>query len=57
LQVAARGYVLVNGRIAAGGRSRALLDDPQIARTYLGWDGGEVADSVPAAQPRLRVVG
>ncbi len=56
LQVSARGYVLVNGRIAAGGRSRALLDDPQIARTYLGWDGGEDA-AVPAAKTRLRVVG
>ena len=56
LQVSARGYVLVNGRIAAGGRSRALLGDPQIARTYLGWDGGEDA-AVPAAKTRLRVVG
>jgi branched-chain amino acid transport system ATP-binding protein len=56
LQVSARGYVLVNGRIAAGGRSRALLDDPQIARTYLGWDGaGDSA--VPASKSRLRVVG
>ena len=56
LQVSARGYVLVNGRIAASGRSRALLDDPQIARTYLGWEGGE-DDVVPAAKARLRVVG
>jgi branched-chain amino acid transport system ATP-binding protein len=57
LQVASRGYVLVNGRIAAGGASRALLDDPDIARTYLGWEGGDVTDPVPAPQPRLHVVG
>ena len=56
LQVSARGYVLVNGRIAASGRSRALLEDPQIARTYLGWDGGGDA-AIPASKTRLRVVG
>jgi len=52
LQVASRGYVLVNGRIATEGRSRALLDDPEIARTYLGWEGD---DPVPAPPPRLKI--
>ncbi len=51
LQIASRGYVLVNGRIAAGGRAGDLLDDPEIARTYLGWDGGETAP-----KSRIRVV-
>ena len=57
LQVAARGYVLVNGRIVAEGKSGTLLDDPEIARTYLGWKGGEDADPVLASQSRLHVVG
>jgi branched-chain amino acid transport system ATP-binding protein len=39
LQVAARGYVLVNGRIIAQGVGRDLLGDPDIARAYLGWEG------------------
>ncbi len=52
LQVASRGYVLVNGRIATEGRSRALLDDPEIARTYLGWEGD---DPVPAPPSRLKI--
>ena len=51
LQIASRGYVLVNGRIAAAGRACDLLDDPEIARTYLGWEGGEAAQ-----EPRLCVV-
>ena len=51
LQIASRGYVLVNGRIAAAGRACDLLDDPGIARTYLGWEGGEAAQ-----EPRLCVV-
>jgi branched-chain amino acid transport system ATP-binding protein len=52
LQVSARGYVLVNGRVAVEGRSRDLLADPEIARAYLGWDGSEASDS----RPRLRAV-
>ena len=52
LQVAARGYVLVNGRIAAAGDSRALQDDPEIARTYLGWEGdGAAGDGSVAPSP------
>ncbi len=57
LQVASRGYVLVNGRVVAEGGSRALLEDPEIARTYLGWEGGDAAEPVPAAQSRLSAVG
>ena len=57
LQIASHGYVLVNGRIAAAGRSRDLLDDPEIARTYLGWDGADTPAEASAAKPRLRVVG
>ncbi len=53
LQIASRGYVLVNGRIAAAGRARDLLEDPEIARTYLGWEGGDAATE----KTRLRVVG
>ena len=36
LEVAARGYVLENGRIVASGESAALLDDPRIREAYLG---------------------
>ena len=54
LQVSARGYVLVNGRIAASGGSRALREDAEIARTYLGWDGGDTAAA--AVESRLRAV-
>ena len=57
LQIASRGYVLVNGRIATSARSRDLLEDPQIARTYLGWEG-EGSRPVPTNEkPRLHVVG
>jgi branched-chain amino acid transport system ATP-binding protein len=48
LQISGRGYVLVNGRIAASGRSRALQEDPEIARTYLGCDGGLVGSAQPS---------
>jgi branched-chain amino acid transport system ATP-binding protein len=50
LQIASRGYVLVNGRIAAEGMACDLLEDPGIARTYLGWEGGD------AQTERLSVV-
>jgi branched-chain amino acid transport system ATP-binding protein len=36
LQVADRGYVLANGRIAASGTGRQLLADPEVRRAYLG---------------------
>lgn len=36
LEVAARGYVLENGRIVAAGESASLLDDPRIREAYLG---------------------
>ncbi|MFT4066351.1 ATP-binding cassette domain-containing protein [Paraburkholderia sp.] len=39
LQVADRGYVLVNGRIALEGDATALLDSPDIGEAYLGWQG------------------
>ncbi len=41
LQVATRGYVLVNGRVVASGQAQDLLDDERIARAYLGWQGGD----------------
>jgi branched-chain amino acid transport system ATP-binding protein len=53
LQISSRGYVLVNGRVAAEGASRELLADPEIARAYLGWDG---ADAPADPKPRLRAV-
>ncbi|RAR54251.1 amino acid/amide ABC transporter ATP-binding protein 1 (HAAT family) /amino acid/amide ABC transporter ATP-binding protein 2 (HAAT family) [Paraburkholderia unamae] len=37
LQVADRGYVLVNGQIALEGRADTLLDSPDIGEAYLGW--------------------
>jgi branched-chain amino acid transport system ATP-binding protein len=36
LQVADRGYVLVNGRIAATGTGGELLVDPEVRKAYLG---------------------
>ena len=36
LQIAHRGYVLQNGRIALEGRAQELLDSPQIQDAYLG---------------------
>jgi branched-chain amino acid transport system ATP-binding protein len=36
LEVAARGYVLENGRIVATGDSASLLEDPRIREAYLG---------------------
>ena len=36
LQVADRGYVLANGRIAASGTGRELLVDPEVRKAYLG---------------------
>lgn len=36
LSICDHGYVLEGGRIAAAGPGRALLDDPHIARAYLG---------------------
>jgi branched-chain amino acid transport system ATP-binding protein len=36
LEAAARGYVLENGRIVAGGESASLLEDPRIREAYLG---------------------
>jgi branched-chain amino acid transport system ATP-binding protein len=53
LQIATRGYILATGRVAAEGRSRELLDDPDIARTYLGWQG----EDSQALRHGLRAVG
>jgi len=36
LQVADRGYVLANGRIATAGTGKQLLADPEVRRAYLG---------------------
>jgi branched-chain amino acid transport system ATP-binding protein len=36
LEVAARGYVLENGRIVAAGDAESLLEDPRIREAYLG---------------------
>jgi branched-chain amino acid transport system ATP-binding protein len=36
LEVAARGYVLENGRIAAAGDAASLLENPRIREAYLG---------------------
>ena len=36
LEISSRAYVLETGRIALSGPSRALLDDPQIRKAYLG---------------------
>ncbi|HEY3077768.1 MAG TPA: ATP-binding cassette domain-containing protein [Burkholderiales bacterium] len=53
LQIAARAYVLANGRIAAEGRSRELLADAEVARAYLGWEG---EDTNRASRGQLRAV-
>jgi len=39
LRISDRAYVLVNGRVAAEGSSATLAADPEIAQTYLGWEG------------------
>jgi branched-chain amino acid transport system ATP-binding protein len=36
LQVADRGYVLVNGRITRQGRGAELLHDDEVRKAYLG---------------------
>jgi branched-chain amino acid transport system ATP-binding protein len=36
LEIAARAYILENGRIALSGRAAELRDDPALRRTYLG---------------------
>jgi branched-chain amino acid transport system ATP-binding protein len=36
LEIAHRGYVLETGRIVSAGPARALLEDPEIKRAYLG---------------------
>ena len=36
LGIAARGYVLENGRMVSSGESRKLLDDPRVREAYLG---------------------
>ncbi|HUK38560.1 MAG TPA: ABC transporter ATP-binding protein [Methanomicrobiales archaeon] len=36
LELCTRGYVLENGRIVLGGKTRDLLHDPHIERAYLG---------------------
>lgn len=36
LEIASRGYVLVNGRVEMTGDSQTLLDDPDIQKAYLG---------------------
>jgi branched-chain amino acid transport system ATP-binding protein len=41
LQVADRAYILVNGRLVAQGSSRELLERPDIAQAYLGWEGDD----------------
>ena len=50
LQVADRAYILVNGKVVAQGSSRELVERPDIAQAYLGWDGGDpVASDEPMA--------
>jgi branched-chain amino acid transport system ATP-binding protein len=36
LGIANRGYVLQTGRIVRSGAAKALLDDPEVQRAYLG---------------------
>ncbi len=36
LDVATRGYIIENGRIAGTGESKALLNDEQVKKAYLG---------------------
>jgi len=38
LRIAAHGYVLENGQVAAEGEGRALASDPAVRRAYLGHD-------------------
>ena len=44
LDVADRGYVLETGRIVLEGESRALRDNEEVQRAYLGKAAGEVQD-------------
>jgi len=48
LQISDRAYVLVGGRVAAEGPSAALAADPEIAQTYLGWEGAASGVARPA---------
>jgi branched-chain amino acid transport system ATP-binding protein len=36
LEISSRAYVLERGGIVRSGESRAMLDDPEIQRSYLG---------------------
>jgi branched-chain amino acid transport system ATP-binding protein len=36
LGIADRGYVLQTGRIVRSGEAKALLDDPEVRKAYLG---------------------
>ena len=48
LQISDRAYVLVGGGVAAEGPSAALAADPEIAQTYLGWEGAASDAARPA---------
>jgi branched-chain amino acid transport system ATP-binding protein len=57
LQIAARAYIVVNGRIAAEGAAAELLADRDIAQKYLGWEGSrEEGRGRAAGGPRLAAV-
>jgi branched-chain amino acid transport system ATP-binding protein len=51
LQISNRAYVLVGGRVAAEGPSAALAADPEIAQTYLGWEGAQSDAVRPPGEP------
>jgi branched-chain amino acid transport system ATP-binding protein len=52
LKIAARAYVIENGRVVLEGRGIDLLDDPRVQESYL---GGESSARATAPQENLRV--
>jgi ABC-type branched-subunit amino acid transport system ATPase component len=52
LKLAARAYVIENGRVVFEGRGSDLLDDRRVQESYL---GGESSGRAPTPEEKLRV--
>ena len=55
LDIAARAYVLEQGRIVAEGTPEALLREPRLRRAYLGADATDAADGSATTWPACRI--
>jgi branched-chain amino acid transport system ATP-binding protein len=52
LKLAARGYVIENGRVVLEGRGSDLLDDRRVQESYLGAEAPGRATTIPEENPR-----